>query len=422
MGRGLPGRGRGVSPAPFSRRGLVAIVSVLTLSFLAFLIWALFGREIKSTDSVQADSFSRSALGHHAFVELLRELGIDTLVSRNNSGAKASDRAVLLIAEPILTSGLRTTMLKELADRSEHCLLVLPKWEGIEDEKREGWVQEAFLISLSTVDNSLTALGSDAEVFRMDTGASLRWNAPIAPRLVRPQLMRRTGIEPIISCDEGVLLGRLRTRWGEIYVLSDPDLLANHGLAHPENAVAMLTVLEEVRGRGDRPVVVDETLHGFGREPSVYRALFDYPLVLATFHALAVLVVLLWAAMGRFGPPMPVKPPLGPGNEVLLDNTAALLAAGGHSGPALTRYLAFATREVRQVLHAPARLTGSELDAWLDRLGATRGVEPSRSALRDSVQALAQRHGSPSSRDVLTTARNIHRWKEEMTLGRDRNS
>jgi hypothetical protein len=411
-----------MSAAPFSRRGLVAIVGVLSLSFLALLVWAIFGGEIKSTDSVQADAFSRSALGHHAFVELLRELGVDTLISRNNSGTKAGDRAVLLIAEPIISSGLRESALRELVENSGHCLLVLPKWEGVEDREREGWVRRVFPVDMKTTERPLRGLGCEASVTRLETTESLRWDAPIGPRLVRPQLLEPDDVIPVIACAEGVLLGVVSTRYGQLFVLSDPDLLSNHGLAHTENAVAMLHVLDRVRGAADRPVVVDETLHGFGREPSVYRALFDYPLVLTTLHGLAVLAVLLWAAMGRFGPPMPFKPPLGQGKEVLLGNTADLLAAGGHSGPALTRYLEFAILETRRILRAPARLTGDELDRWLDRIAASRGIEPTVPELRGSVAALAKRRGSPSTRDVLTTARTIHRWTEEMIRGRNRNS
>ncbi len=88
--------------SPFSRRMVIGLVSVVSLSFLAALLWGVFGPELRSDRSVASDSFSRSAIGHHAFVELLRELEIPVVVSRNNSGAKAGDRALLLIMEPLL--------------------------------------------------------------------------------------------------------------------------------------------------------------------------------------------------------------------------------------------------------------------------------------------------------------------------------
>ena len=47
-----------MTEAIFSRRGVVLAVAVLSISFLSFLIWSVFGDEIKSIESSQADSFS----------------------------------------------------------------------------------------------------------------------------------------------------------------------------------------------------------------------------------------------------------------------------------------------------------------------------------------------------------------------------
>ena len=45
-----------------------------------------------------ADSFSRSALGHRALVDLLRGEGVSVLVSRHSSASRASDTALLMLA------------------------------------------------------------------------------------------------------------------------------------------------------------------------------------------------------------------------------------------------------------------------------------------------------------------------------------
>jgi hypothetical protein len=415
-----------VSRNPFSRRGLVALVSVLSVSFLALLIWGVFGGEIRPTSSAQADSFSRSALGHSAFVALLRELGIDAVVSRNNSGAKAGHRAALVIAEPQVDGdGQRGFLLRTMLDRAEHALLVLPKWQGVEDPKHEGWVKGAELIWTVRVPGAIKALGGNVGVVRVEPGEPVRWRTGglgVAPRLGRPQLKTGSGIEPIVSCDQGVLLGRVPTsKAGPLLVLSDPDLLSNHGLARPGNAVAVMRMLELLRPDEDTPVVLDETLHGFGREPSVYRALFDFPLLLATLQALAVVALLLWAAMGRFGPPRPVDPPLEPGKETLIGNTAALLARGGHAGHAVGRYFAQVLQEARRQLHAPASLSPEEAEDWLDQVAASRGIGPPLGQLRRRVEAL-ERPGAERGRRALVAARHIHSWKERMIRGRSDHS
>ncbi|MHC4959069.1 MAG: DUF4350 domain-containing protein [Planctomycetota bacterium] len=413
------------SSGPFSRRGLVALVAVLSVSFLAVLIWGVFGGEIRPTSSAQADSFSRSALGHSAFVALLRELGIDTIVSRNNSGAKAGRRAALVVAEPhVNDNGLRAGMLRRMLERAENHLLVLPKWKGVEDPEHDGWVKGAKTMWRVRVEKVLSAIGGEVDVVRVDADVAVGWRTTglvAKPRLGQPQLIRGSGIEPLIACDKGVLLGRVPTRIGPVLVLADPDLMSNHGLARPGNAVVMMRVLELLRADADTPVVLDETLHGFGREPSVFRALFDFPLLLATLQALAIVALLLWAAMGRFGPPQPVDPPLGAGKETLIRNTAALFARGGHAGHAVARYLAQVTQETHRQLHAPARFSPEQAEAWLDKVAATRGIKPPLSSLRERVEALGAA-GGDHSRRALVAARHIHRWKEEMFRGRSHHS
>jgi hypothetical protein len=414
----------------FSRRGLIGVVALLSVSLLSMLIWSIFGKEIRSTDSAEANSFSRSALGHHAFVSLLRRLKIDTLVSRNRSGGKAGARATLVIAEPRVGTGERQRLLDELVESADHILVVLPKWEGVEDPKHPGWLRSVEPVSKYEIEEVLDALGIDAEVQRphdvvANRGTAPRWRSTTiqtTPQLFRPQVLTSREIEPIIQCDSGTLVGWADSSVGQILVLSDPDLLANHGLARPGNASVMMSILDLVRPSDASPVVIDETLHGFGREPSIYRALFDFPLLLATLHVLAAVAILLWAGMARFGPPSPVAAVQAAGKTTLIENTAALLASVGHSGHTLARYLAHASEEARSKLHAPASLNAKEAEDWLDRIAVARGIEPTLCDLRQRVDALAARNGRGRGRRALVTARHIHRWKEEMIRGRSRNS
>jgi hypothetical protein len=156
-------------------------------------------------------------------------------------------------------------------------------------------------------------------------------------------------------------------------------------------------------------VVIDETLHGFGKEPSLFRSLFEFPLGLATIQALLAAAVLLWAAMGRFGAPRPPAPPLEAGKKALIGNIAALLAYGGHGAHALRRYLDGAVAEVRAALHVPAELKTAEADERLD--GAHGAIR-----LRD-LRALVKVE-SRDRRRILAIARRIHRWREETIRGR----
>ena len=68
---------------------------------------------------------------------------------------------------------------------------------------------------------------------------------------------------------------------------------------------------------------------------------------------------------------------------------------------------------VTRAIGAPRNLDGPELDAFLDRLGATLGADAAYTALADEARA-ARTPG-----DLLRVARNLHRWKLEMTRERE---
>ena len=78
-------------------------------------------------------------------------------------------------------------------------------------------------------------------------------------------------------------------------------------------------------------MVFDETIHGFNRTPGLLAEALRFPMVLAVLQGLLLLGLVLWAGMGRFGKPLPAAPGLAAGKEVLIGNTAKLLADGGHA-------------------------------------------------------------------------------------------
>lgn len=398
---------------PFRGRTVVVLTVVTGVSFLAAILWGIFGPELLPARSSRADSFSRSALGHRAFVELLRELHLPTIVSRFNSGGRARRSALLIVAEPWVGSDQRERMLEKMISQAHRALLVLPKWRGEESEEDPAFIEWAELLRPDEVEDVLAAIGADADVVRPPRGERVSWQSGEiggpTPSIESPQLLRGPGVRGIVKCAQGTLLGLVRTSHGEVYVLSDPDLLSNHGLLRPGNARAMMGVLDLARRDRDA-IVIDETLHGFGKEPSLFRSLFEFPLGLATIQALLAAAVLLWAAMGRFGAPQPVPPPLEAGKKALIGNIAALLALGGHGVHALRRYFEGAVAEVRAALHVPQGLKALEAEERLDRARTTV-------RLRD-LRALVKEEGRGDRRRILVIALRIHRWREEMIRGR----
>jgi hypothetical protein len=237
-------------------------------------------------------------------------------------------------------------------------------------------------------------------------------------------------------------------------VLSDPDVIANHGLARPSNAALAVAIINRLRevassasATGPREkatdagkVVFDETMHGYVAKPlSPFFLLFSFPFVVATAQAGIAVALLLWATMARFGAPQSVPAPLSAGRGGLLQNMAKLIEFTGHQPVMVARYVRETVREVSRALHAPRELSGPALIAWLQRVGGARGVDIDCGALIEEAGRLAPaawvsggeeprraaqgtRTGRRDAAALVRLARDTHRWKGEILDGRARDS
>jgi hypothetical protein len=223
------------------------------------------------------------------------------------------------------------------------------------------------------------------------------------------------GLTPIIDSSLGQLLGEVEGSYRRTWVLSDPDLISNRGLQKGDNAIIAVGIIQAMMPEGGT-VIVDEVIHGFRRDPSVWRALFEFPIILITINAVAAAAILIWAATGRFGSPAPIDPPLKAGKATLIGNAAGLLQFGGHAAEILRRYLVVTFGDVARRVHAPAQLADGALDQWLDRIGKVRHVRAAAAELRRDAEH-ATVSGRVDDRRVLYVARDLYSWKQEMLHG-----
>ena len=422
------------SEGGFSRRTAGWLIGVSAVSLVAAVLFAVFGGSIRPGASSSADTFSRSAIGHHGIISLLERLHVPVLVSQADTARRVAGDAALVVAEPTvgIVPSTQADDLTGMIHAAHRALVVLPKWYGEEDPTDPQRIDRAFLLPTREPDAVLEALGITGGVDRLapddpagapraalweaDPRYALAGAAAVAPDLVGAQLYRGDDLEPIVRSDRGILVGRLERGGTTVWVLTDPDVLSNHGLLRGDNASLAVALLDQVRD-GQDTLVFDETLHGFKHEPSPWKVLFEFPLALATIQALVAVALLLWAATGRFGKPLPPPPPLAPGKDYLIDNTAALLGAGGHAGAALRRYLATTVQDVARSLHAPPQLTAEATIRWLDGLAGARAIAGPRLAELEHEVAQASAARRERARRVAATARRIYRWKQEMTHG-----
>lgn len=396
------------------RAGWLAAVAALSLGAAAFL--GIFGDALYDPPSFAPDSFSRSAVGHRAFVELLRGLGHPVLVSRHRTADKAAEAVVALI-EPRVgpEDGTREGVLEAIDGAARRLLIVLPKRGALPEPTRPRFVAYAGLLPLEDPQRVLDALEIEAKVIRPDHSIGA-WRGELpAPTLDGPQLLTSSAsLHPLVASDEGILAAELDVADGwHAIVLADPDVLATHGLARGSNAALAVALVERLGG-GALPVVVDETLHGFDQQPSIARELFRFPLVLGTASALLAAALLAWAALVRFGRPRAPEPPLAPGKLFLVESTAELLRHGGHAGHAAAAYLRAAKDEVVHRLRTPGE--AGEADAWLTRVAEARGHGEPLRRIEERVRRLEARRAG-GEEEAVRVAQLIHGWREEMTDG-----
>jgi hypothetical protein len=399
----------------FSRRLLLGFLGFAICSFALSLY--LMGRSDHGADRYGPSSYSISALGYAGIGEVLQELGIPVAKSRRNPHIQAKN-GVLIVAEPQLNR-LPQSVVPVLPD-AEKVLLVLPKWRALDRGERRGWIEKAERILSQQIEGILRLVADKAYVERRSSVEQWTTNTiGVAPELVRQvQLIKSGLLKPIVAAGDGILVGELREDDRLIWVLSDPDVIANHALS-PEGkgfsfAIALINTI-----RGSGPVVFDETVHGFQLDASqsAFRLLFEFPYVIITVQMVIGVALLLWATMGRFGPPDVVEAPLAVGKAGLIGNVADLMQFAGHERLIIRNYVENTIRETARQLRAPKNLSYQQTLQWLTHFAQRRGINHDCTAIAQFAQELTASSGHVDSAKFADVARQIYQWKQEMLDG-----
>lgn len=400
----------------FSPRTLIGLGIGMACLFLLSLVLMTFGGRTEGDplQTVAANSYSRSAIGQAGFAELLKKLRYPVVQSEYESRAKAGRDGLLILAEPEIVGQSLDDLL-----HAPNVLLILPKRSGLPDGSRPHWINKNAVLPAAAAEAALRSAVAGGDVVRPDAAAPWSVNGlGIAPDMPAPlQLMTSSRLTPLVANSDGMLVGSLDAADRRIWILSDPDIIANHAIGRGDNAAFVIALIDAIRKNSKAPIVFDETIHGFVETPpSPFKLLFSFPYVLATVQALIAIGLLLWATLTRFGAPEPAEAPFVPGKYGLIENAAQLIERGRQQRVLVRRYVQATLREAAGRLHAPRGLSDAVLIEWFRRIEQARHVEldcggiyrralAAESAMRDDHAALA-----PIARDV-------HRWKGAMLDG-----
>ena len=255
-------------------------------------------------------------------------------------------------------------------------LIVLPKWRGEVIEL--GLVHPKLLLPADATGQLLAAVAPEAGTMlpRGDRFTAITSEGG-AVRLYAAQLIKAGRCRPLIGTIEAMLLGICTGPEASIYwLLTDPDLIDNHGLTQGDNARTAVAIL--ARLAGTRPVVVDRTTTAMWDEAPRHERerswgdllrFFAPPFTLA-WAALALLIgLVVWRASIRNGP---VEAPTGDtwraAQTVSIEARARLLRLSGHDATLVRVYSHDRLQSLAEELLGRHRAVGGDPFARIIRL------------------------------------------------------
>ena len=398
------------------------IVGILGLFFLLIIVVPQV-IDPPSARPTAGDSFSKDALGHSLLADTLAATGYEVNRIRIEPRSRMMEDGLLVLAEPDdFDRAKGNELLADLPWDSQAILVVLPKRHAawgpggrlVGTWPRPRYEIEEVLESFSDLDLiQLEKNESSGEWYQLPVGCE-------PPEIDRLQLLSEEIDFPIISSSRGVLFGAVSV-WSPqiyqektVYILSDPDLIANHGFGSSDRnarlSYEIFKYLDQQLEDHDAAhrVYFDEVTHGHALSRGIWAELFRYPLALIVVHLAFLVLLVIWATRRNFGPRLPSPPAIPPGKAFLVDHVASVILQGGHDAYLVSRYLDDSLREVAHALHIePGRTV--DLEEKLMSRAEARGVAFDPRAWRKALRT--------GKAGALDSAQKIHAWRKEMLHG-----
>lgn len=393
---------RGRSEGAFRPAVILLVVAIGILAFVAMLVLGAYAPDLQSGRNGGAHALSNSATGFSGIVRLAQATGRNPLIARNEQMFETE-------ALVVLTPPTGATDMGPLLSRrtGRPTLVIMPKWITVPDPTRPGWVRAQGFMPGWDLEKTI-APEHVLKVERRRGGSPLRTvpaHAPAEMRFVAPgPLQTASGprVEPIVT-DEAGRPVLVKAGPGPLYLLTDPDLLSNRGMADRRQAAAALAMLDFLNSTDSGHIAFDVTLNGLGQSRSPLKLLFDPPFLAVTLAVAAALLLAGLQAIARFGPPRPPRRAIAFGKAALIDNAAALVRQARREAALGGRYAEMIRERAVTVFGVPARLRDGAVSDYLDRLEG-----------RGRFSALAAAADEARSRDsVLQAAQALHRWQWE---------
>jgi hypothetical protein len=397
---------------------IMVLVGVVCLAGIALL--SAFEPEMKSGNDGQAHALSKSSVGYLALSRMMEVSGFDVDLNRRGIEDGENDYSTVVLAPTLNTD--EDQILNFYRDGPT--VILLPKWITAPDRNKRGWSQ---LFATFDVDESLAILPPDLKNESKLTEAKAPAAIPLILRSLDGTILDNFGTSPPIKSlrtlsgpqwipvvagpNGGAVIAKYKQT--NVYVVADPDIFNNAGMASLGNAQLAESFFYEIMSDEDEgPLVFDLTLNGFQKTPNLGRLLIQPPLLGATLCFVLAAILIAIQAATRFLPPKEAVRVVALGKRALADNTAGLIRMGRREHHMGVPYANMMKRSVMKAVGAPANIDPVAQNAMLDRVS-----ELSNSQLRFS-NLVGDAGGATNSQDLVKVAQDLHRWKQETTRER----
>lgn len=352
--------------SPFSKAGVLAIVLVGFIAFLALLYFLSAGDTGDRRGDGAAHGSATGLNGYAAFARLLEAENYNVTLSRSESGLETYD---LLILTPPL--GADPEDIQRILNSRRYVgptIVILPKWmaseptnvpEEVEDEFKEGWVQLGAPIVPDWTNLLSAPFRFETEIEQLEEDEAPTWSGlgrtGELPTRTIAYAKETDGMSPIITDDAGHVLAFAAVSdsgddfYDDAYwtvFVTDPDLVNNYGMASEANADAALALVDYAGYDEVYDITFDMTLHGYGSAENLLTLAFRPPFLAATICLLLAILIVGWRAFLRFGPAAARGPEIAFGKKQLVRNAAGLIVRGNRLTLLTDPYAQLAERRI----------------------------------------------------------------------------
>ncbi|WP_346892528.1 hypothetical protein [uncultured Roseibium sp.] len=323
-----------------------------------------------ASNGVGAQNFSGGWLMDQTSVGLLIVPIYDTLLNEERKAPTTKEELLAQQDEYDFTASAILTKVQKVP-----ALLVLPKWRS--GMRLTGLAHPVLNIETTRLKAIVKKLTGDSSFEPVSARAPFttfsyrsQEDKDLNAEIYSAQMFRSNLCTPLLGTKDAMILAECPLKAGsdakgeKVLVLSDPDLVNNHGLRLGDNATIALNFLRSKAGQ--KNIVIDYSRSNWLRDPSAeprrerswddLRRFFGPPFLTLWIGAALVLGLFLWRSALRYGPIRSYAAAPGEGKNLAVRARARLMRMSGQDGALVGDY-------------ADARLSATA-DALLGRVNA----------------------------------------------------